>query len=299
MELALNLFVIFCIFVIGTLFGSFFSLATYRIPRHQDIVIKQSYCPNCKHKLGFFDLFPIFSYILCGAKCRYCKKKISPRYFLLELSNGCVFLVFYAIFGYTLNFMYVAIIYAVLFVLIGSYVMSLKMTDEEKEQVKKIDELKKNKKIKENKLDDVSKKDYDKKENIADTSDLLSRKSGVFVTEIIIAVLLFAILMVTSFVLSKNSASINAKNIIESNANMIAVKNMEICLATQYDKLGSYNLQEKRGSTTYSVETTISSIADQDFTKEDVIKNVEVKVTYMYDGSLCEVVLNSVKGKVL
>ncbi len=274
MELALNLFVIFCIFVIGTLFGSFFSLATYRIPRHQDIIIKQSYCPNCKHKLGFFDLFPIFSYILCGAKCRYCKDKISPRYFLLELSNGCVFLLFYAIFGYTLNFMYVAIIYAVLFVLIGSYVMSLKMTDEEREQVKKNDELKKNEKTKKS-------------------------KSGVFVTEIIIAVLLFVILMVTSFVLSKNSASINAKNIIESNANMIAVKNMEICLATEYDKLGSYNLQEKRGSTTYSVETTILSIADQDFTKEDVIKNVEVKVTYMYDGTLCEVVLNSVKGKVL
>ena len=29
------------------------------------------------------------------------------------------------------------------------------------------------------------------------------------------------------------------------------------------------------------------------------VSNVEVKVTYMYDGTLCEVVLNSVKGKVL
>ncbi len=269
MEVFLNIFVIFCIFVIGTLFGSFFSLATYRLPRHQDIVIKQSYCPKCKHKLGFFDLIPIFSYIFCGGKCRYCKDKISPRYILLESINGCVFLVFYALFGYTLNFVFVAILYAVLFVMIGSYIMSMKMSEEEKNEIK---ELNKNK---------------------------LSKKAGVFISEIVIAVILFIILMVTSFILSRNSASINAKNVVKSNANMIAVKNMEICLATSYDKLGSYNLQEKRGATTYSVETTISMLSEQDFTKEDILKNIQVKVTYMYDGVMQEVVLNSVKGKVL
>ena len=59
MELYINIFVGFCMFVIGTLFGSFFSLATYRIPRHQDILVKRSYCPNCNHNLGFFDLIPI------------------------------------------------------------------------------------------------------------------------------------------------------------------------------------------------------------------------------------------------
>ena len=82
----------FFMFVIGTLFGSFFSLATYRIPRHQDILIKRSYCPNCKHNLGFFDLIPILSYIIGKGKCRYCKEKISIRYPILELTNGIVFL---------------------------------------------------------------------------------------------------------------------------------------------------------------------------------------------------------------
>ena len=46
-----------CFFIIGTLFGSFFTLATYRLPRKQDIMVKRSYCPNCNHNLGFFD-FP-------------------------------------------------------------------------------------------------------------------------------------------------------------------------------------------------------------------------------------------------
>ena len=84
------------IFITGALFGSFYTLATYRIPKHQDIVHTRSYCPNCDHKLGFFDMFPILSYIFLGGKCRYCKQKISPRYILLEILSGATFVtIFY------------------------------------------------------------------------------------------------------------------------------------------------------------------------------------------------------------
>ncbi len=80
------------IFVMGCFFGSFFTLAVYRIPRKEDILIKHSYCPNCNHKLGFLDLFPVLSYIFLKGKCRYCKEKIRPRYFILEIFSGIVFL---------------------------------------------------------------------------------------------------------------------------------------------------------------------------------------------------------------
>ena len=83
------------IFITGAFFGSFYTLATYRIPRNQDITHSRSYCPNCKHKLGFLDLFPILSYIFLGGKCRYCKKKISPRYLILEVLSGVTFLVIF------------------------------------------------------------------------------------------------------------------------------------------------------------------------------------------------------------
>lgn len=81
-------------FIIGTLFGSFFTLAVYRIPLHQDITHERSYCPKCNHKLSFWDMIPILSYIFLGGKCRYCKEKIRIRYLLLEILTGMVFLLF-------------------------------------------------------------------------------------------------------------------------------------------------------------------------------------------------------------
>ncbi len=87
----MNIVFYFIIFIIGTLVGSFLTLATYRIPLNQDITHKRSYCPNCNHRLEFWDLIPVWSYIFLGAKCRYCKKKISPRYFLIEVFSGLAF----------------------------------------------------------------------------------------------------------------------------------------------------------------------------------------------------------------
>lgn len=82
------------IFCIGTVFGSFFTLAVYRIPLHQDITHTRSYCPNCNHKLGFWDMIPVLSYVCLGGKCRYCDKQIRPRYLLLEVLSGVVFVLF-------------------------------------------------------------------------------------------------------------------------------------------------------------------------------------------------------------
>lgn len=89
----MEIFFYLIIFIIGTLFGSFYTLAVYRIPKRQDIVHTHSYCPNCNHKLGLLDLFPIFSYILLGGKCRYCKQKIRPRYLILEMLSGALFVI--------------------------------------------------------------------------------------------------------------------------------------------------------------------------------------------------------------
>lgn len=84
----------FIIFCIGATFGSFFTLAVYRIPIKQDITHTRSYCPKCNHKLSFLDMIPILSYLLLGGKCRYCKEKIRPRYILLEILSGLAFVLF-------------------------------------------------------------------------------------------------------------------------------------------------------------------------------------------------------------
>ncbi|MCI8621630.1 MAG: prepilin peptidase [Clostridia bacterium] len=81
------------IFIMGAFFGSFFTLAVYRIPLGLDILYEHSFCPNCNTKLKMKDLIPIISYISVGGKCRYCKEKIRIRYLLLEILSGTVFLV--------------------------------------------------------------------------------------------------------------------------------------------------------------------------------------------------------------
>ncbi len=81
-------------FLIGTVFGSFFTLAVYRIPLHQNITHERSYCPHCHHKLSFWDMIPIVSYLALGGKCRYCKEKIRSRYLWLEILTGMIFLLF-------------------------------------------------------------------------------------------------------------------------------------------------------------------------------------------------------------
>ncbi len=88
----MNAFFYVILFIIGTLFGSFYTLAVHRIPKRQDIVHTHSYCPNCNHKLGFLDLIPIISYIFLGGKCRYCKEKIRIRYLILEFLSGLLFI---------------------------------------------------------------------------------------------------------------------------------------------------------------------------------------------------------------
>ena len=75
----------------GTLFGSFYTLAVYRIPKKIDIIHKHSFCPNCGHMLGFWELIPVLSYIFLGGKCKKCNTKIRPRYFILEILSGLTF----------------------------------------------------------------------------------------------------------------------------------------------------------------------------------------------------------------
>lgn len=87
----MNIFLYIIIFIMGTVFGSFYTLAIYRIPNKIDITHTHSFCPNCKHKLGFFELIPVWSYIFLGGKCKECKQKIRPRYFIIEICSGLTF----------------------------------------------------------------------------------------------------------------------------------------------------------------------------------------------------------------
>lgn len=81
------------IFFFGTILGSFISVLIHRIQHNQKgIFFGRSECPNCKAKLTWKDLIPIFSYLFLKGKCRHCQAKISPSYPILELTTGLTLL---------------------------------------------------------------------------------------------------------------------------------------------------------------------------------------------------------------
>jgi leader peptidase (prepilin peptidase)/N-methyltransferase len=90
------------VFIIGLFIGSFLNCVSCRIFLEEDFVIKNSYCPNCNHKLSAIDLVPVFSFLLLKGKCRYCNDKISWQYPLAELATGIVFVLIYAHLGFNL-----------------------------------------------------------------------------------------------------------------------------------------------------------------------------------------------------
>lgn len=97
--------------LLGLIFGSFATAASYRIPRRESIVTGRSKCPNCDATVGALENVPVFSYLFLRGECRHCGTRISPRYPLTELVTGVLFALAYWKFGLSLR----TIIYAAFF----------------------------------------------------------------------------------------------------------------------------------------------------------------------------------------
>lgn len=65
--------------------GSFLNVVGYRLIKGIDFVFKRSHCPECGTQINWYDLFPLFSYLILAGKCRQCSKKISLLYPSIEL----------------------------------------------------------------------------------------------------------------------------------------------------------------------------------------------------------------------
>ncbi len=91
------------IFVTGLAFGSFLNVCIYRLPIGISVVTPRSACPYCKEQIAFYDNMPVLSWLILRGRCRHCKAPISPRYLLIELLTGGLFLACYWYFGLTLS----------------------------------------------------------------------------------------------------------------------------------------------------------------------------------------------------
>ncbi len=89
------------VIIVFLLFGSFFNVVAIRLLKKESISFPPSHCTSCNHRLGFFDLFPLFSYLFLKGRCRYCKEKISPLYPLGEAMTAIIFFLVYKKVGIT------------------------------------------------------------------------------------------------------------------------------------------------------------------------------------------------------
>ncbi len=104
-------------FIMGITFGSFFNVCIFRIPEKKSIVNPPSHCYNCNTRLKSIDLVPILSWSLLKGKCRYCGKKISSRYTLVELLTGFLFVLIYNKYGNNVITLYYLILISLLIII--------------------------------------------------------------------------------------------------------------------------------------------------------------------------------------
>jgi leader peptidase (prepilin peptidase) / N-methyltransferase len=95
-------FIAAALFALGLAFGSFLNVCIYRFPRGLSVVLPSSKCPKCNTPIKFYDNIPVVGWLLLGGRCRACKQAISPRYMVVELLTGALFLACYAKLGLTL-----------------------------------------------------------------------------------------------------------------------------------------------------------------------------------------------------
>jgi len=85
------------LFGLGTALGSFLNVLIFRYnPNGKLFDFKllsgRSHCLKCGQNLKWFDLIPLFSFLVLLGRCRHCKARISFQYPIVEFLTGVIFI---------------------------------------------------------------------------------------------------------------------------------------------------------------------------------------------------------------
>lgn len=89
-------FWVLMVFFFGCCWGSFLNVCIWRMPRGESVVDAPSHCIACGTHIRWYDNIPIVSFLALRGRCRSCRSRISPRYLLVELLLGILFLAAFA-----------------------------------------------------------------------------------------------------------------------------------------------------------------------------------------------------------
>lgn len=90
-------------FVLGALFGSFYNVVIYRVPRRIFFAHARSVCPACGTPIPFWHNIPILSWIFLRGRAACCGARISVQYPLVELASALLFATIYWIFPFVIR----------------------------------------------------------------------------------------------------------------------------------------------------------------------------------------------------
>lgn len=103
--------IIIALFLFGLCLGSFVNALIWRVHeqakeaekkkpdqkrlRRLSVLKGRSVCPDCDRQLRAKDLVPVLSWLSTGGKCRYCGRKVSAQYPIVELVTALAFVASY------------------------------------------------------------------------------------------------------------------------------------------------------------------------------------------------------------
>jgi len=112
----------------GLVFGSFLNCLIYRL-HNRETILGRSFCPKCKQKIKWYDNIPVFSFLFLKARCRFCRKKISWQYPIIELVMGLFFLFSVCLHMEELSLLIVLRDWIIFFTLLFVFVYDLKYSE--------------------------------------------------------------------------------------------------------------------------------------------------------------------------
>jgi len=117
-----SIFYLIFIALSGLVIGSFLNVCIYRIPNKEDMVFSRSHCMNCGHTLSWYELVPVFSYLIQRGRCRHCEEKITIQYPMIELMNAIGYVWIFLHLGFYMR--------SILYCLLQSVLIVIGMIDE-------------------------------------------------------------------------------------------------------------------------------------------------------------------------
>ena len=95
----IDVYTIILLFFVGLIAGYLCIILALKLPLRKKEYVNA--CDHCNHKYKWYQLIPLFSYLMSRGRCPYCKNRISVMYVILDFICGLLFSFGYIFYGFS------------------------------------------------------------------------------------------------------------------------------------------------------------------------------------------------------